>query len=94
MVELEGEEQVVLDLGRRPEARFLGGRGGEYLREAEVGFHTSLFLWGPEGHPSTCLWLITGVVNNTHINKSHTQPICRLYMVQQWSVVFYPKPDE
>lgn len=28
--------QVVLDLGRRPEARFLGGRGGEYLREAEV----------------------------------------------------------
>eukprot|EP00889_Picochlorum_renovo_P001460 jgi/Picre1/28490/NNA_003894.t1 len=25
--------EVVLDLGRRPEARFLGGRGGEYLRE-------------------------------------------------------------
>lgn len=24
--------EVVLDLGRRPEARFLGGRGGEYLR--------------------------------------------------------------
>jgi hypothetical protein len=29
--------QVVLDLGRRPEARFLGKPGGEYLREAEVG---------------------------------------------------------
>ena len=28
--------QVVLDLGRRPEARFLGGRGGEFLREEEV----------------------------------------------------------
>eukprot|EP00884_Botryococcus_braunii_P004477 jgi/Botrbrau1/1402/Bobra.0063s0101.1 len=28
--------EVVLDLGRRPEARFLGGRGGEYLREAEI----------------------------------------------------------
>ena len=28
--------QVVLDLGRRPEARFLGVGGGEYLREAEV----------------------------------------------------------
>ncbi|KAI8106357.1 hypothetical protein M9435_000902 [Picochlorum sp. BPE23] len=25
--------EVVLDLGRRPEARFLGGRGGEYLRD-------------------------------------------------------------
>lgn len=29
--------EVVLDLGRRPEARFLGERGGEYLREQEVG---------------------------------------------------------
>ena len=29
--------EVVLDLGRRPEARFLGERGGEHLREAEVG---------------------------------------------------------
>ncbi len=28
--------EVVLDLGRRPEARFLGGRGGEPLREAPV----------------------------------------------------------
>jgi len=28
--------EVVLDLGRRPEARFLGGRGGEYLREAPI----------------------------------------------------------
>lgn len=28
--------QVVLDLGRRPEARFLGVGGGEYLRDAEV----------------------------------------------------------
>lgn len=28
--------EVVLDLGRRPEARFLGGRGGEFLREEEV----------------------------------------------------------
>lgn len=28
--------EVVLDLGRRPEARFLGEKGGEYLREAEV----------------------------------------------------------
>ena len=27
---------VVLDLGRRPEARFLGTQGGEYLRDAEV----------------------------------------------------------
>ncbi len=27
---------MVLDLGRRPEARFLGTPGGEYLREAEV----------------------------------------------------------
>ena len=25
--------EVVLDLGRRPEARFLGGKGGEYLRD-------------------------------------------------------------
>lgn len=28
--------QVVLDLGRRPEARFLDFRGGEYLRDTEV----------------------------------------------------------
>lgn len=28
--------QVVLDLGRRPEARFLNMHGGEYLREAVV----------------------------------------------------------
>ena len=28
--------QVVLDLGRRPEARFLGVMGGEYLRDEEV----------------------------------------------------------
>ena len=28
--------QVVLDLGRRPEARFLNTHGGEYLREAVV----------------------------------------------------------
>lgn len=28
--------QVVLDLGRRPEARFLGVPAGEFLREAEV----------------------------------------------------------
>lgn len=28
--------EVVLDLGRRPEARFLGQAGGQYLREAEV----------------------------------------------------------
>lgn len=27
---------MVLDLGRRPEARFLGVGGGEYLRDAEV----------------------------------------------------------
>eukprot|EP00887_Chlorella_sp_A99_P002607 scaffold6.g2607.t1 len=28
--------EVVLDLGRRPEARFLGTRGGEFLRDAEI----------------------------------------------------------
>lgn len=28
--------EVVLDLGRRPEARFLGSCGGEYLREAPI----------------------------------------------------------
>ena len=28
--------EVVLDLGRRPEARFLGAAGGEFLRAAEV----------------------------------------------------------
>ena len=28
--------EVVLDLGRRPEARFLGGRGGEFLRDAPI----------------------------------------------------------
>ncbi|EIE25295.1 hypothetical protein COCSUDRAFT_13766, partial [Coccomyxa subellipsoidea C-169] len=28
--------EVVLDLGRRPEARFLGVGGGEYLRDAEI----------------------------------------------------------
>ena len=28
--------EVVLDLGRRPEARFLGGRGGEFLRESPI----------------------------------------------------------
>lgn len=28
--------EVVLDLGRRPEARFLNSRGGEYLREAVI----------------------------------------------------------
>ena len=28
--------EVVLDLGRRPEARFLGQAGGEYLRDGEV----------------------------------------------------------
>lgn len=29
--------QVILDLGRRPEARFLGKVGGQYLRDNEVG---------------------------------------------------------
>lgn len=29
--------EVVLDLGRRPEARFLGQPGGQFLREGEVG---------------------------------------------------------
>ena len=28
--------QVIIDLGRRPEARFLGVSGGEYLRDGEV----------------------------------------------------------
>lgn len=28
--------EVVLDLGRRPEARFLGGKGGEYLRDGII----------------------------------------------------------
>ncbi|CAA7400415.1 unnamed protein product [Spirodela intermedia] len=28
--------EVILDLGRRPEARFLGESGGQYLREAEI----------------------------------------------------------
>ena len=28
--------EVILDLGRRPEARFLGQAAGEYLRDAEV----------------------------------------------------------
>lgn len=28
--------EVVLDLGRRPEARFLGGKGGEYLRDGVI----------------------------------------------------------
>jgi hypothetical protein len=35
-VESGNHSQVVLDLGRRPEARFLGVGGGEYLRDAEV----------------------------------------------------------
>ena len=30
--------KVVLDLGRRPEARFLGVAGGEYLREDETSW--------------------------------------------------------
>ena len=29
-------KQVVLDLGRKPEARFAGAVGGEYLRDEEV----------------------------------------------------------
>jgi hypothetical protein len=29
--------QIVLDLGRCPEARFLNGGAGEYLRSTEVG---------------------------------------------------------
>lgn len=29
-------QQVVLDLGRKPEARFAGAVGGEYLRDEEV----------------------------------------------------------
>ncbi|TVU51373.1 hypothetical protein EJB05_02798 [Eragrostis curvula] len=28
--------EVILDLGRRPEARFLGDSGGQYLRESEI----------------------------------------------------------
>ncbi|VAI29115.1 unnamed protein product [Triticum turgidum subsp. durum] len=28
--------QVILDLGRRPEARFLGNSGGQYLRDNEI----------------------------------------------------------
>jgi len=30
--------EVVLDLGRRPEARFLGDSGGQYLRDSEVWY--------------------------------------------------------
>ena len=32
----DGTFQVVLDLGKRPEARFLDSRGGEYLRDTEA----------------------------------------------------------
>lgn len=34
--------QVVLDLGRRPEARFAGATGGEYLRDEEASFLTCI----------------------------------------------------
>lgn len=30
--------QVILDLGRKPEARFASEKGGEYLRDKEVHF--------------------------------------------------------
>jgi hypothetical protein len=43
-MELLSLVQVVLDLGRRPEARFLGVGGGEYLRDAEVGKAEGLLL--------------------------------------------------
>ena len=45
--------QVVLDLGRRPEARFLGGHGGEYLRDREVCFLPGFY--GPASHQQASL---------------------------------------
>ena len=42
--------EVVLDLGRRPEARFLGQSGGQFLREAEVGTWVAGWLGGCLGH--------------------------------------------
>jgi hypothetical protein len=44
--------EVVLDLGRRPEARFLGQSGGQFLREAEVGAWVAGWLAG--AHMSCC----------------------------------------
>jgi hypothetical protein len=37
--------EVVLDLGRRPEARFLGQAGGQFLRDAEVGERAKRWVW-------------------------------------------------
>ena len=47
--------QVIIDLGRRPEARFLGVSGGEYLREGQVSWPLaeSASESGPWQSPST-----------------------------------------
>lgn len=54
--------QVILDLGRRPEARFLGHRGAEILRDFEVsasagsdGLHA---LRGLRDHRRKTMWCI------------------------------------
>lgn len=43
-------KQVVLDLGRKPEARFAGAVGGEYLRDEEVTQRLSV----RQDLPSSC----------------------------------------
>lgn len=40
--------QVVLDLGRKAEARFLGNGAGEYLEEREVRIHLNLHRWASQ----------------------------------------------
>ncbi len=54
-VQLKGPlAQVILDLGRRPEARFLGKAGGQYLRDNEVGQNLSLFKNASEARSPAC----------------------------------------
>lgn len=47
-------KQVVLDLGRKPEARFAGAVGGEYLRDEEVSQSLSV----RQDLPSWCNLLV------------------------------------
>ena len=56
--------QVILDLGRRPEARFLGQKGGEVLRNTEVC--SSLIFTGLP------MWLLTFPAGYDNFGISYT----------------------
>ena len=55
LVDIAVTPQVVLDLGRKPEARFAGSLGGEYLRDEEVCLCWSVIVSDQQINQCDCM---------------------------------------